>query len=91
VSITDAQLLALAAKWRSRARTYMHEAHESRNVRDIHRLAGMASSLEFAARDLCWTADVNLSAGPSVANAEATRARVETESQLAEDAKGRRG
>jgi hypothetical protein len=40
VNITAAQLLALAAKWRARARTYMHEAHESCNVRDIHRLAG---------------------------------------------------
>jgi len=51
-------MLALVAKWRLRARTYMQEAHESGNVRDIHRFAGMASSLEFAVRDLCWTGDL---------------------------------
>jgi hypothetical protein len=68
----------------------MHEAHESGNVRDIHRLAGMASSLEYAARDLCWTADVDPSAGLPVANPDANRAHLEAESQLAEDAKGYR-
>jgi len=69
----------------------MHEAQESTNIRDIYRLAGMASSLDFAARDLCWTADVNPSTEPSVANPEAKRAHTETEFQLAEDAKGAHG
>jgi hypothetical protein len=91
VSITDAQFLALAAKWRARARTYMHEAQECSNVRDVYRLAGMASSLNFAARDLCWTADVDPSAGPSVANPEANRARMEIECRLAEDAEAPHG
>jgi hypothetical protein len=87
VSITDSQLLALAAKWRSRARTFMHEAEESGNVRDIYRLAGMASSLDFAARELCWTADVDPNVSPPVANPEANRARMETEHQLGEEPK----
>jgi hypothetical protein len=34
----------------------------------------LASSLNFAARELCWAADVERSAGPSAANAEADRA-----------------
>jgi hypothetical protein len=49
----------------------------------------MASSHNFAARDLCWIADVDPNARPSVANPEANRARTETESKLTEDADGR--
>ena len=79
MSLTDAKLLARTARWRARARTFMHEAQESADVCDIYRLAGMASSLNFAARDLCWTADVDPNVGPSVANPEANRARMEAE------------
>jgi len=90
VSLTDAQLLALAARWRARARTYMHEAQESGNVRDIYRLAGMASSLNFAARELCWTANADPSAGRCVGNPEADRACLDADIELVHDAKGSR-
>jgi hypothetical protein len=90
VSITDAQLLALAARWRSRARTFMHEAQESGNVRDIYRLAGMASSLDRRARS-SWTADVDPNVRPPVANPEANHARMETEHQLGEEPKSPHG
>jgi hypothetical protein len=82
VSLTDAKLLALAASWRARAKTFMHEGEESGDVRDIYRLAGMASSLNFAARELCRTAGVDPSDGPSVANPEADRARLDGDMQL---------
>jgi hypothetical protein len=53
------------------ASTFMQEAQESGDVRDIYRLAGMASSLNTAARELCqrcfrWTyggMEVSLPAG----------------------------
>jgi hypothetical protein len=67
-------IAVLAANWRARAITFMHEVQESGNVRDIYRLAGMPSLLNFAALELCWTADVGPSVGPSVANPEADRA-----------------
>ena len=34
---SPSELLALAAKWRARARTFRREAAESGNIRDIHR------------------------------------------------------
>jgi hypothetical protein len=89
VSLTDEKLSALAASWRARARTLMHEAHESGNVRDTYRLAGMTSSLNFAARDLCWTAAVDRNDEPSIANPQADRARLDDDIQLRDDAKGR--
>jgi hypothetical protein len=79
--------MALAASWRARAITFMQEAQESGDVSDIYRLAGMASSLNFAARDLCWTADVDPNVGPSVANPKANRARMKTEAQLGKESK----
>jgi hypothetical protein len=85
MSVSDTELLALAASWRGRARTYMREARESGNVRDIYRLAGMASSLDFAARELCRTADIDPNDGPPAANVEADRARLETDTQLVRD------
>jgi hypothetical protein len=88
VSLTNAKFLALATSWRTRSRTLMHEAQESSNVRDIYRLAGMASSLNFAARDLCWTADIDPNDEPSVANPEASRARLDADMQLAHDTGG---
>jgi hypothetical protein len=88
VSLPDAKLLALAASWLTRARTLIHGALESSDARDIHRLAGMASSLNFAARELlCWTADLEASDRPSVANEKVDRAHLETDIQMADDAK----
>lgn len=91
MSITDAQLLALATKWRTQARTYTQEAHESDNIRDIHRLVGMASSLEFAARDLCWTSNIEPSVRATVTNSEASHACILTGVQLSEEPEEPRG
>jgi hypothetical protein len=85
LSASKSDLLALAAKWRARARTFRREAAESGNIRDIHRLAGMASSLDFAARDLCDVAGIDPADGPPAANAEANRAQAETDIRLARD------
>jgi hypothetical protein len=90
VSLPDVKALALAASWRARARIFMQEAQESGDVRDIYRLAGMASSLNSAARELCRTANVDPNDGAAVVNAEADRARLEADIQLADDAKGPR-
>jgi hypothetical protein len=79
--------IAITASWRARAGTLMHEAQESGNVRDIYRLAGMASSLNFAARELCWNADIDQDPndGAAVANPEADRARLDADIRLAHD------
>jgi len=58
MSTADAELLALVASWRKRARTFRREAEES-DSRDIYRLVGMASSLDFAARELCQIAGID--------------------------------
>jgi hypothetical protein len=50
------QLSALAEQWRGRARTFMHEAEQSRLPADMIRLTAMASALEWAAGDLLWVA-----------------------------------
>jgi hypothetical protein len=59
LSVTEKELLALAAKWRECARTFTREAHESENLVDTHRLVGMAFSLRFASDELCFTARLN--------------------------------
>jgi hypothetical protein len=76
----------VVANWRRRARAFKREAKESGSVRDIYRLAGMASSLDFAARELCHVPGIDPSDGLAVANTEADQARLESESQLARDA-----
>jgi hypothetical protein len=85
MSLIDVELVALVTKWRAKARTYRVEARRSESVRDIHRLAAMASSWEFAARDLCEVGGVNPTDGSQVANAEADRAALETFVQLTRD------
>jgi hypothetical protein len=85
MSASDSELLALAARWRKRAQTFRHEAKESDSVRDIYRLAGMASSLDCAARELCHTAGLDPSDGPVADNVEADRAILETNIRLARD------
>jgi hypothetical protein len=86
MSAPDAELLALVASWRRRARTFRRQAEESSSVRDIYRLAGMASSLDFAARELCHIARLDPNDGLVVPNAEADRALRETDVRLARDA-----
>ncbi len=85
MNASQSELLALIAKWRARARTFRREAAESGNIRDIRRLAGMASSLDFAARDLCDVAGIDPADGPPVVSAEANRAQAETDIRLARD------
>jgi hypothetical protein len=63
MSLTNVELVELAEKWRTRARTYRSEAKAFTNAHDIHRLAGMASSWEFAALDLCAAGGVEPTGG----------------------------
>jgi hypothetical protein len=86
MSVPDSELLALAARWHKRAQTFRHEAKESSSLRDIYRLAGMASSLDYAARELSRTAGLDPRDGPMADNAEADRALLETDIRLARDA-----
>ena len=54
-------------------------------MRDIYRLAGMASSLDYAARELSHTAGLDPRDGPMVDNVEADRALLEKDIRLARD------
>jgi hypothetical protein len=65
-------------------------AQESANDRDVYRLAGITSSLTFAARYLCWTADMDPNNVPLAVKPEAGRARLETDIQLTHDARAPR-
>jgi hypothetical protein len=85
MSATDAELMALAAKWRERARAFTRQAHESDSLTETHRLIGMASSLNFVSDDLCFTARLNPNDVPPVANAEADRASLEADRLLGRD------
>ena len=86
MSASDLELLALAARWRKRAQTFHQEAKESDSALDTHRLAGMASSLEYAVRELCRTAGLNPNDGPTAANADADRALLKSNVRFARNA-----
>jgi hypothetical protein len=86
MSASDAELLLLVASWRRKARILVREVEESGSAREIHRLVGMASSLDFAARELCHIARLDPNDGLVVPNAEADRALRETDVRLARDA-----
>lgn len=85
MSVTEKELLALAAKWRERARTFTREARESENLVDTHRLVGIASSLGFASDELWFTARLNPNDEPAVANACADHASCATYDRLRRD------
>jgi hypothetical protein len=85
VSVTEKELLVLAAKWREHARTFTREAHESENLVDTHRLVGMASSLRFASDELCFIARLNANDEPAVANARADHASCAADDRLRRD------
>jgi hypothetical protein len=85
MSATDKELLALAAKWRERARAFTREARESTSLVDTHRLVGMASSLRFASDELCFTARLNPNDEPPVANARADHASFVADDRLRRD------
>jgi hypothetical protein len=87
VSLTDAALVALAEKWCARARTYRSEARASVNARDVHRLAGMTSSWEFAARELFAAAGIEPTDESRIVNMEADRAQREAVEQLTRDSR----
>jgi hypothetical protein len=79
---SEPEILALAAKWRERARTFMREARESDNPRDRARLAGMSSTLQHCSRDMCFEAGVDPNSGPQPVNADADQARQAADREL---------
>jgi hypothetical protein len=60
----------------------MREAREATNPRDVARLAAMASSLEHAARDLCFEADVDPNGASPVVSPEVDRERRAADERL---------
>jgi hypothetical protein len=64
MSLTDAEVIALAERFRDRAKLFMQEAAELADFSDIAKLTGMASSLRWAARELCDCARIDPRSGP---------------------------
>lgn len=65
MSLTDVEVLALAERIRERAKAFMQEAADpTDDCRNIAKLTGMASTLNWAARELCWCARVDLTRRP---------------------------
>jgi len=52
-----AELIALTAKWRTRAKRFMADAEHVTRYAEVVRLTAMASTLEWAASDLSVYAD----------------------------------
>ena len=81
-TFSEPEILALAARWRSRAQTFMREAEEAEDPRDTTRLAAMASSMNYAAQDLCFEAGIDPNSHPQPINPEAERVRRVAEREL---------
>jgi hypothetical protein len=65
MSLTDAEVIALAERIRERAKAFMQEAADpADDCRNIAKLTAMASSLNWAARELCLCARVDLTRRP---------------------------
>lgn len=58
MSIEEECLRVLADQWRARARRFMEEAEHAHWSADMVRLTAMASTLEWAAGDLSWVAQM---------------------------------
>lgn len=56
---SEPEILALAAKWRARARQFTREAGEADDRSRMSSLVGMASSLKHAADDLLFEAGID--------------------------------
>lgn len=62
MSLNESEITALCERFEARVRTFMHEAvvaARSVKLRDSVRLTGMASSLEWAARELYFCARIS--------------------------------
>jgi len=56
--LEDKDILEITADWRARAEAFMRDASQSRNLRDVARLAGLSSTLVWCSIDLCVNAGV---------------------------------
>jgi hypothetical protein len=56
---SEPEILALAAKWRARARKFMREASDADDRSRMSSLVGMASSMKHAADDLLFEAGID--------------------------------
>jgi hypothetical protein len=54
----QSELIALSDRWRVRAKRFMSEAEQARRSPDTIRLTAMASTLEWAASDVCCLLNV---------------------------------
>ena len=52
------ELITLSDRWRARAKRFMSEAEQARRGPDMIRLTAMASTLEWAASDVCCLLNV---------------------------------
>ena len=79
---SEPEILALATKRQERARTFMRGARASDDPRDRVRLAGMSSTLQHCARDMCFEAGVDPSGDPQPVNADVEQERDAADREL---------
>jgi ribosome-binding protein aMBF1 (putative translation factor) len=70
--LEDKDILEIGARWRVRAQAFMRDAEQSRNPRDVARLTGMSSTLDWCSNDFCVNTGVDVGA-PALVSAEAPR------------------
>ena len=52
MSLNDVEIVAMCQRFRARAETFMRESYRSANLRSVVRLTTIASTLDWAAREL---------------------------------------
>jgi len=90
-TLEDKDILEIANRWRARADAFMRGASQSRNPRDVARLAGMSSTLVWCSIDLCVNTGVEAGT-PTPLSAEDERQAEESDAELrrGQNAKGGR-
>jgi len=83
----EGEIRALTLRWLVRAKRFMRAAEGTGDSRDIARLAGMASTLEYAARDLCAEAGVDADALPFGVSRDVEPERRTANALLTDDSK----
>lgn len=71
----EAEILSLAAKWLRRANVFMHEAERATTQHDRVRLTAMASTMHYAADDLCSEAGIDPNTVPLPRNPDVEQQR----------------
>ena len=88
---SEPEILALAAKWRARAKKFMHEASDAADRSRMSSLVGMASSMKHAADELLFEAGIDPNVLPLPVNPLLDQERRAADEMLEKNARTERG